>query len=222
MDFSYDMERRAQRNVDPGALGIAVFSVTNTMLAFLLLETKGIHEDVIIVGMLWFGGKAFEYTVFACFGAYYFSYATTMTPAFSVNSGYTTTNEFQNAIALLFLAWFFLFILFTIAGIKTNLVLFTIFVSVTLTAAFVSASHFVTAMGADNTALNLQKTAGAFLMLGALAGWYDLTHILFKDQKMRWAFPLGELNGHRDSQIEIESQISREAPKIDIDLPSRA
>lgn len=80
-----------------------------------------------------------------------------MTPAFSVNSGYTTTNEFQNAIALLFLAWFFLFLLFTIAGIKTNLVLLTIFVSVTLTAAFVSASHFMTAMGEDNTALNLQK-----------------------------------------------------------------
>jgi succinate-acetate transporter protein len=36
--------------------GIAVFAVTNTMLAFVLLETKGIHEDVIIVGMLWFVG----------------------------------------------------------------------------------------------------------------------------------------------------------------------
>ena len=102
-------------------------------------------------------GKAFEFTVFACFGAYYFSYATTMTPAFSVNSGYTTTNEFHNAIALLFLAWFFLFLLFTIAGIKTNLVLLTIFISVTLTAAFVSASHFMTAMGDDGTALSLQK-----------------------------------------------------------------
>jgi succinate-acetate transporter protein len=102
-------------------------------------------------------GKAFEFTVFACFGAYYFSYAATMTPAFSVNSGYTTTNEFQNAIALLFLAWFFLFLLFTIAGIKTNLVLLTIFISVTLTAAFVSASHFMTAIGEDSTALNLQK-----------------------------------------------------------------
>jgi hypothetical protein len=38
-------------------------------------------------------------------------------------------------------------------------------------------------------------------MLGALAGWYDLTHTLFKDQKMRWALPLGELNGYRDSQV---------------------
>jgi hypothetical protein len=80
-----------------------------------------------------------------------------MTPAFSVNSGYTTTNEFQNAIALLFLAWFLLFLLFTIAGIKTNLVLLTIFTSATLTAAFVSASHFMTAMDEDGTALNLQK-----------------------------------------------------------------
>jgi hypothetical protein len=26
------------------------------MLAFLLVETKGIHEDVMIVGMLWFVG----------------------------------------------------------------------------------------------------------------------------------------------------------------------
>jgi hypothetical protein len=80
-----------------------------------------------------------------------------MTPAFSLKSGYTTTNEYQNAIALLFLAWFFLFLLFTIAGIKTNLVLLTIFTSVTLTAAFVSASHFMTAMNEDGTALNLQK-----------------------------------------------------------------
>jgi GPR1/FUN34/yaaH family len=80
-----------------------------------------------------------------------------MTPAFFVNSKYTTTNEFQNAIALLFLAWFFLFLLFTIAGVKTNLVLLTIFTSVTLTAAFVSASHFMTAMNEDSTALNLQK-----------------------------------------------------------------
>ncbi|PVH73186.1 hypothetical protein DL98DRAFT_431769, partial [Cadophora sp. DSE1049] len=196
--------------------GIAVFAVTNTMLAFLLLETKGIHEDVMVVGMLWFvgglgswvtaileymNGKAFEFTVFACFGAYYFSYAATMTPSFSVKTGYTTTNEFQNAIALLFLAWFFLFLLFAIAGIKTNLVLLTIFTSVTLTAAFVSASHFMTAMGEDGTALNLQKAAGAFLMLGAMAGWYDLTHMLLKDQKIRWALPLGELNGYRDIQV---------------------
>jgi hypothetical protein len=80
-----------------------------------------------------------------------------MTPAFSVNSGYTTTSEFHNAIALLFLAWSLLFLLFTIVGTKTNLVLLTIFISVTLTAAFVSASHFMTALGENSTALSLQK-----------------------------------------------------------------
>ena len=36
-------------------------------------------------------------------------------------------------------------------------------------------------------------------MLGALAGWYYLTYTLFKDQKMRWALPLRELNSYRDS-----------------------
>jgi succinate-acetate transporter protein len=36
--------------------GIAVFAVTNTMLVFFLLQTRGVHEDVMIVGMLWFAG----------------------------------------------------------------------------------------------------------------------------------------------------------------------
>jgi hypothetical protein len=84
-----------------------------------------------------------------------------MTPAFSVISSYPTMTEFHNAIALLFLAWSFLFLLFTIAATKTNLVLLSRFISVTLTAAFVSASHFMTAMNEDNTALNLQKVCSS-------------------------------------------------------------
>ena len=38
-------------------------------------------------------------------------------------------------------------------------------------------------------------------MLGSLAGWYNLPHTLFKDQKMRWALPLGKLNDHSNSQV---------------------
>jgi hypothetical protein len=80
-----------------------------------------------------------------------------MTPIFSISSDYAGTDGFDNAIALLFLSWSFLFLLFAIVGTKTNVVLLWIFISVTMTAAFVSASHFTAAMHNNPTAINLQK-----------------------------------------------------------------
>ena len=53
--------------------GLAVFAVTNTMLSFLLLQTRGIRDKAMIVGMLWFTGglgswltAVLEYVVSLC------------------------------------------------------------------------------------------------------------------------------------------------------------
>ena len=102
-------------------------------------------------------GNNLGFTVFASFGAYYFSFATTMTPAFGLEAAYSNTDEYNNAIAILFLCWSFLFLLFVIVGIRTNLVLVGIFVSVTLTAVFVSASHFVAPKHQDTIAATFEN-----------------------------------------------------------------
>ena len=67
-------------------------------------------------------GKNLGFTVFASFGAYYFSFATTMTPTFDLETAYVNKDEFHDAIAILFLSWSLLFLLFVIIGIRTSLV----------------------------------------------------------------------------------------------------
>ena len=168
-------------------------------------------------------GNNLGFTVFASFGAYYFSYATTMTPAFGLEAAYSNTDEYNNAIAILFLCWSFLFLLFVIVGIRTNLVLVGIFVSVTLTAVFVSASHFVAAKHQDTIAATFEKvrysvsthfylvqeadkfkTAGTCLMIGAIAGWYFVAHLLIKDQGFTFELPRGDLRPTVVVQVSYE------------------
>ncbi|KAG4431303.1 hypothetical protein IFR05_013214 [Cadophora sp. M221] len=129
-----------------------------------------------------------------------------MTPAFGLQAAYVNTDESNNAIAILFLSWSFLFLLFVVVGIKTNLVLVGIFVSVTVTAVCVSASHFLAAMHQNTISIKLEKIAGICLILGSLAGWYNVAHLLFKDQGFSFVLPLGDLGPTRVVQIEAANQ----------------
>ncbi|KAG4427301.1 hypothetical protein IFR05_017216 [Cadophora sp. M221] len=134
-----------------------------------------------------------------------------MTPAFGLEAAYVNTDESNNAIAILFLSWSFLFLLFVVVGIRTNLVLVGIFVSVTVTAVCVSASHFLAAMHQNTISVKLEKAdrfkiAGICLVLGSLAGWYNVAHLLFKDQGFSFVLPLGDLGPTRVVQIEAANQ----------------
>lgn len=113
----------------------------NTLTA-LLLQVRGVVNTNIEVGILWFMGgisswvtcvfeltmgNTFAYCVFGSFGGYYFAFACTLTPTFSIAAGYSQPEELSRATGLFFCIWGVLWFIFLLASLRTNAIFVLIF-----------------------------------------------------------------------------------------------
>lgn len=111
-------------------------------LTALLLQVRGVVNTNIEVGILWFMGgisswvtcvfelimgNTFAYCVFGSFGGYYFAFACTLTPTFSIAAGYSQPEELSRATGLFFCIWGVLWFIFLLASLRTNAIFVLIF-----------------------------------------------------------------------------------------------
>ncbi|PWN47344.1 hypothetical protein IE53DRAFT_254762 [Violaceomyces palustris] len=225
------------------ALGIAVFAVSNTMIAMILMQFRGVTHTNIYVGQLWFSGglgsfitaifelligNTFAYTVFGAFTGYYFSIAAVFTPAFGIQAAYPTNEEFFNALSIFYYAYDILFLVFLIASLRTNVVFIWILFFVVLTGALLGASFSKVGEGQLEVAVQLQKASGAMLFIASMAGWYLLAVQLFAANEFNIKLPVGDLTrtgmlqrkAKRDEEAAAATIRSRPQPTSELSVES--
>ncbi|KAK1832583.1 GPR1/FUN34/yaaH family-domain-containing protein [Podospora conica] len=179
-----------------GAAGVATYYFFGGLLLLLasLLE--------------YFQNNAFPAVVFASYGAFFFSFAGTLTPSFAAFSSYAPvgadavdglrTRGF-NASFGWFLFWMcFLTMIFFICSLRTNITLVLIFASLIGTFATLTTSYFLLAANfARNEELagTLVKAGGVSGLVGALGAWWNLLSVMLETVDFPLRIPLGDLSG---------------------------
>lgn len=158
-------------------------------------------------------GNTFAYCVFGSFGGYYFAFACTLTPSFSIAAGYSSPDELSKAIGVFFCVWGVLWFIFLLASLRTNAIFVWIFTTVDITALLLAATYFQSAEHHVESALRLQKVrkgmvmltrhvaddikqvAGGFLLAACMGGWYLLLIQLTGNRGLTARFPIWALGG---------------------------
>ena len=166
----------APATADPAPLGLAGFAMTTFVLSFL---NAGIIKEApgtgVVLGLaLFYGGLAqllagmwefkrgntFGATAFSSFGAFWLSF-------WAINKW--ATGDIHKTLGLYLLSWAIFTAYMTVASMKTNLAVMSVFVALTVT-------FFFLAMGAwqNGTPVpdSLTKVGGYFGILTAVLAWY--------------------------------------------------
>lgn len=160
---------------DPAPLGLAAFAMTTFVLSF--VNTGLFAAEPVVFGLaLAYGGLAqfaagmwefakgntFGATAFTSFGAFWLSfwYLTGHTDASGVSG-----EEFAHGVGLYLLAWTIFTAYMTVAATKVSGAVLAVFVTLTITFAFL-------ALGDLTTTESLSKIGGWLGILTALIAWY--------------------------------------------------
>ncbi|KAK9793637.1 putative GPR1/FUN34/yaaH family-domain-containing protein [Seiridium cardinale] len=182
-------EPRHRQLADPSPLGLLAFAQ-----ALFLISLFGVHPhdvttpNVLISSLIAFGGlgmtiagifafihgNTFGATVFCTYAGFQLSYALIYIPGSGIIAAYTDsvtglpTAEFTQAIALFVWAWFIVTVIFTVAAIRSNLVMLLVLVFTDLTLLFLAAEYH-TGIAALGTASCAFGFVTAFLAYWAAA-----------------------------------------------------
>ncbi|KAI9732589.1 MAG: hypothetical protein M1834_003925 [Cirrosporium novae-zelandiae] len=129
-------------------------------------------------------GNTFPFIVFGSFGGFWLTFAGTLTPSMNAYGAYSTTGnvaeglqepEFYASFAFFWLWMSILSFIFLICSLRTNMVFFVIFITLTTAFALLSGAYWQTANGNTSLASTLTIAAGAFTFVTCLAGWWIFT-----------------------------------------------
>lgn len=198
-----------------GGNGIA-FTGTIVFLGGGLLVITSILEFIL--------GNTFPCVVFGTIGAFWFAFATTMTPAFNAAAPYSssTTNtlqglsspEFLDTYAFFYLSMAILMIIFLICATRTNAVFVFIFAALTMVFLLLTGAYWRLAVADSLVGNRLVVGAGAFLFIASLLGFYMLIAQLFDSVALPIRIPVGDLSGLWDrrkkenAQQDLETNVS--------------
>ncbi|EDQ99874.1 FUN34 transmembrane protein [Laccaria bicolor S238N-H82] len=191
---------RPSKIANPGTLGLFSFASTTLILSLYNLGTRSITHPNVVVGMAVFcgglaqllagmwefpKGNAFGATAFTSFGAFWMSFATILIPGSGVGAAYTSAEEFDSALGIYLTTWAVLTFLLTIATLRKNLALITLFSLLTLT-------FIVLAGGAFSGIANVTKAGGGLGVVTALVAYYiGLSELLSAEDQALFHLPLG-------------------------------
>ncbi|KAK1751520.1 GPR1/FUN34/yaaH family-domain-containing protein [Echria macrotheca] len=179
-----------------GAAGVATYY----FFGGLLLLMSGLME--------WFLGNTFPSVVFSAYGAFFFSFAGTLTPSFAAFASYALPSadpssglkapEFNASFAWILVWMSVLSMLFFICSLRTNLVLVVVFLSLIGVFGTLSAAYFQLAASFDGnsaTAGTLVKAGGVCGFIASMAVWWHLLSALLEAVEFPVRVPLGDLSG---------------------------
>ncbi|KAI0487271.1 GPR1/FUN34/yaaH family-domain-containing protein [Xylaria cf. heliscus] len=205
---------------NPTPLALGGFLLCTTPLSMILLQWQGsggfggaanVGSYFFLGGLLlllggigeWILGNTFPSTVFCTFGGFWFTFGSTIVPGYGAYGLYSTTGvsseglsepQFSATFAFFLVAMTLLCTVFTVASVRTNVVLFTLLLVLIPTFACLSASFFAASHNLPARALTLQHAGGALLLVVSLLGWYIFSALVLISVEFPIMLPLGDLS----------------------------
>lgn len=144
-------------------------------------------------------GNTFPFVVFGSFGAYWFTYAATLTPYFNAATAYAPGNpaaasnpEFMATFAFFLVYMGLLCLVYLICALRTNIIFVGIFLTLVLAFGLLSSVFW---HGAQGIAVPRQQTAaGALTFITSLLGWYLFFVQLLASVDFPLNLPVGDLS----------------------------
>ncbi|KAH7121569.1 GPR1/FUN34/yaaH family-domain-containing protein [Dactylonectria macrodidyma] len=151
----------------------------------------------------WILGNTFPATVFCLFGGFWLTFGATIVPGYNAYGLYSKTGEvadglseqqFYATFSFFLVAMTILCAVFMVASIRTNALLFTIFLLLVPTFSCLSASFFAVSHDHAAAAQTFQHV-GAGLLLGvSILGWYIFLAMILLSVDFPYILPLGDLS----------------------------
>ncbi|KAH7359513.1 GPR1/FUN34/yaaH family-domain-containing protein [Pyrenochaeta sp. MPI-SDFR-AT-0127] len=153
----------------------------------------------------WILGNTFPFVVFTSFGAFWLGYGATLQPFYNAYGAYknpaveTSTGlesvGFNVGLAYFMLCMGLLCFVYLICSIRTNLIFFLIFFTLTPAFALLAGTFLQVANGQAALAAKLQEAAGAFTFVTCMLGWYIFLAIMLASVDFPLDLPLVDLSG---------------------------
>jgi len=171
---------RPSRVANPAPLGLFSFASTTLILSLYNLQTRGITQPNVVVGMAIFcgglaqllagmwefpRGNVFGGTAFTSYGAFWMSYATILIPGSGVLASFTSASELESALGIYLIAWFIVTFLLLVASFRKNVGLVALF-------AFLTVTFLLLAVGLFTGKVGVSKAGGATGAVTAFIAYY--------------------------------------------------
>ncbi|KAK5129681.1 hypothetical protein LTR08_002973 [Meristemomyces frigidus] len=204
---------------NPTPLALAGFLLSLTPLSCILMGWRGaggggasdIGAYFFFGGLLmtlgsigeWIIGNTFPFVVFGTFGAYWLTFAATLQPFYNAYGAYSTTGvaaegltepAFNASFAFFLLFMGVLCFVYMICALRTNVVFFLIFATLTPAFACLAGAYWHLALGNAGTASTLLVTAGALTFITDLCGWWIFFAIMLASLDFPFQIPVGDLS----------------------------
>jgi len=174
-----------------GALGAAEVGVYY-FFGGLLMILGGFLEFIL--------GNTFPFVVFSSFGAFWLTFAATLTPLYNASIAYAPTTPATSSSNPMFASTFAFFhvymgvlcFVYLIVALRTNIVFVLIFA--TLVPAFGCLAEFFFSIGRGAPNLSMQHAAGGLVFTTSLLGWYLFIVQLLAAVDFPLNLPVGDLS----------------------------
>ncbi|ETS75920.1 hypothetical protein PFICI_12864 [Pestalotiopsis fici W106-1] len=187
------VEPRHRQLADPSPLGLLAFAQALFLVSLFGVNPQGVTTpNILIASLIAYGGlgqtiagifafihgNTFGATVFCTYAGFQLSYALIYLPGSGIIAAYTDattglpTADFLTAISLFIWAWFIVTMIFTVAAVRSNLIMLLVLVFTDLTLLFL-AVYYQTSIAACGTAASAFGFVTAFMAYwaGAQALW---------------------------------------------------
>jgi succinate-acetate transporter protein len=147
-------------------------------------------------------GNTFPCVVFGSFGAFWLSWAATLTPYYNASIAYdpahpdtsATNATFASTFAFFHLYMGVLCFIYLLCSLRTNICFALIFASLVPAFGLLAATYWLLAEGRAGIALTCQHAAGGLAFAVCLLGWYLLAAQLLASVDFPVNLPVGDLS----------------------------
>lgn len=188
---------------NPTPLGLCAFALTTFVLSCINVNARGVHVPHIAVPLaLGYGGlvqllagmwemaagNAFGATALSSYGGFWIAYGILLTPGFGVlgpGGTYDDDGAIESSALGIFLAgWFVFSVVLTLLTLRSNLALFSMFLTLDLTFLMLAVAEFASSDGSGEAAAVLARAGGAFGLVTAFLAWYNAFAGLVDDRSV--------------------------------------
>jgi len=186
---------------NPAPLGLFSFASTTLILSLINVQTRGVAEPHIVLGMaiacggaaqllagMWeFAcGNTFGATAFSSYGAFWIAYALIFIPGTGVLDAYAKAPaDLENAVAFFLTAWFIFTFCMFIASLRTSIALIALFFCLDLTFMFLMIGEYSKSTGCH-------RIGGVFGLITAAIAYYAGVSGLLTRESSYFQLPTGE------------------------------
>ncbi|KAF2402804.1 hypothetical protein EJ06DRAFT_527781 [Trichodelitschia bisporula] len=177
------------RLANPAPLGLSAFALTTFVLSLINLQTRGVTESNIVVGLalaygglvqllagMWeiAAGNTFGATALSSYGGFWIAFGFTLTPGFGIVTalGGAKAAHFNDSMGYFLMGWFIFTFILLLCTLRSTVAFFFLFFTLDMAFLLLAIGHL--ARNADGT-LNISciKGGGGFGMLAAFLAWYN-------------------------------------------------